>query len=334
MSWDGRILSFGGADLRAEVRALIAQQIVAWPMLREAVSGLAQVQLKPMRVKGTELNVQFNPMRVVSTTARVDAASIQQRPCFLCPANLPPEEKGIAFGRDFVVLCNPFPVLPDHLVISSREHIPQLMADSFRDYLAVTEALREEWFTVYNGPRCGASAPDHLHFQACAASAIPLFREIEGWESFQFPVTSFQREVEVFVPAEYRVNLLAFRSSDREALVKSFEVALKSLAELTGAGDEPLINLAATCGENGWTVVIFPRGKHRPDCFFAEGEAKLTVSPAAIDLSGVFVTPHREHFERITADDVERICEEVQLDHRLFTLWVDAIRRSLWSAPA
>ena len=322
MSWDGRILAPRGANLADDVRSLMAQQIGSWAMLREAVSGLAHVRVKPIRVKGTELFVQFNPMRVVSTTAKVDATTIQQRPCFLCAGNLPPEEKGIAFGDEFVVLCNPFPVLPDHLVISSREHIPQLIGGWLAEFLKVTEALGSEWFTVYNGPRCGASAPDHLHFQACAASAIPLFREIESWKSFQFPVSSFQPGVEVIAPAEYMVNLLVLRSSDREALVKFMVAALNHLAELTGAPDEPLINLAATIGMNGWAVVIFPRGKHRPACFFAEGEAKLTVSPAAIDLSGVFVTPHQEHFERITALDIERICEEVQLDDRLFEQWL------------
>jgi len=109
---------------------------------------------------------QFNPRRIVSTTAGVDSATIGQRPCFLCSENLPPEEKGIEFGEDFIVLCNPFPVLRDHLVITARRHIPQAIEGSFGALLDLSRELGAEWFTVYNGPKCGASAPDHLHFQA------------------------------------------------------------------------------------------------------------------------------------------------------------------------
>ncbi|MBL8188564.1 MAG: DUF4922 domain-containing protein, partial [Acidobacteria bacterium] len=125
MNWDSRLLPPEGETLNASVEVLIQQQIATWPMLREAVAGLQQAQYKEFSVAGSNVRAQFNPARIVSTAAKVDAATISKRPCFLCADNLPPEEKGIAFGDRYVVLCNPFPVLANHLVISAREHTPQ-----------------------------------------------------------------------------------------------------------------------------------------------------------------------------------------------------------------
>jgi hypothetical protein len=329
MNWEWRII--GDAELehfvtagnvtnyRARVKALIAQQRETWPMLRQAVAGLSEVKYKQLFVKGSEVLVQFNPQRIVSTAAPVDHAAIKQRPCFLCIENLPPQEKGIDFGEDLIVLCNPFPVLPDHLVISSRRHIPQTISGNFDVQLDLTFMLGDEWFTIYNGPRCGASAPDHLHFQACSRGMLPLIREIESWDRRVILKTG---AIELFTLQNYRLNLLAAQSDDHTALTNWFDDALQRLAEVTGSSEEPMINLVVTYGNGRWTVIVFPRAKHRPSCYDAVGDAKLTVSPAAIDLSGVLVVPQPEHFARITAHDVERIYAEVELDDARFEVWM------------
>ena len=162
MSWNDRLLSadelsgYGlppeGGTTNALAKALLRQQIETWPMLREAVAALSQASYKEFCVKGAIVFAQFNPARIVSTAAKVDAAAISQRPCFLCADNLPPEEKGIAFGERFVVLCNPFPVLPEHLVIASREHTPQAIDGNFGAMLDLARELGEDWFVLYNGP--------------------------------------------------------------------------------------------------------------------------------------------------------------------------------------
>jgi ATP adenylyltransferase/5',5'''-P-1,P-4-tetraphosphate phosphorylase II len=312
MTW--RIL--GDADLepfqqkekgfRARVRGLLVQQLETWPMLREGAAGLAEVRYKRLTVRGSDVLAQFNPKRIVSTTARVDSATIGQRPCFLCPENLPPEEKGIEFGEDFIVLCNPFPVLRDHLVVTARRHVPQAIEGSFGALLDLSRELGAEWFTVYNGPKCGASAPDHLHFQACSREILPIIRDIDHWD--RTPI-QYSSAVESFTLREYRVNSIIGRSNERETLIRWFDGVLKGLNG--GSDEEPMINLIVTGDGAGWTVIVFPRSRHRPSSYYAEGDAKLTVSPAAIDLGGVLVVPQADHFERINAEDVEKMYAEV-----------------------
>jgi Domain of unknown function (DUF4922) len=329
MSWEGRVIGIeelrpylltkSEPDFRSLVEGLAEQQLATWPMLREAVAGLALVEYKKLSVRGSGVLAQFNPQRIVSTAAKVDAAAIKQRPCFLCAENLPQEERGIAFGEDFVTLFNPFPVLPRHLVITSRRHIPQTIECNFGTLLDLARDLGGEFFVVYNGAACGASAPDHLHFQACERKTLPTIREIETWER---RAVSNDSGIEIFALKDYRVNALIARGNDRDALTGWFEKSLRLLAEITGAESEPMINLVATRDGDRWTVIVFPRGKHRPDRYFAEGDEKLTVSPAAIDLSGVLVVPQPDHFAKITSLDVEEIYAEVTLRGKVFDTWL------------
>jgi len=325
MSWEERVIGIeelrpylpnkSEPDFRALVEGLAEQQLATWQMLRDAVVGLARVEYKRLSAAGSEVLAQFNPQRIVSTAAKVDAAAIKQRPCFLCAENLPSEERGIAFGADFVALYNPFPVLPRHLVITSRRHIPQTIEGNFGTLLDLALDLGGEFFVVYNGAKCGASAPDHLHFQACERKSLPIVREIETWERRGL---SNDSGVETFTLKDYRVNALIARGNDREAMSEWFGRALRLLAEIAGAESEPMINLVVMRDGDCWTLIVFPRGKHRPDRYFAEGDAKLTVSPAAIDLSGVLVVPQPDHFAKITSRDAEEIYAEVTLGDAAF----------------
>src|SRR5262249_22611868 len=191
MNWKERVIgieelrpylpNISEPDFRGLVGGLAEQQLATWPMLRDAVAGLARVEYKGLRVRGSEVLAQFNPQRIVSTAAKGDAAAIKQRPCLLCAEDLPPEERRIACGADFVALFNSFPVLPRHLVITSRRHIPQTIEGNFGTLLDLALDLGGEFFVVYNGAACGASAPDHLHFQACERKSPPIIREIGNW---------------------------------------------------------------------------------------------------------------------------------------------------------
>ena len=299
----------------SRVKALLSQQEETWPMLREAVAGLADMQYRKLSVKGSEVFVQFNPKRIVSTAARVDSETIKSRPCFLCAENLPPEEKGIAFGEEFVVLCNPFPVLKNHLVIAARRHLPQTIEGQCGALLNLARELGSEWFAIYNGPRCGASAPDHLHFQACSREIFPIIADVNNWDRQAVLKAGM---IKTFTLRDYRLKILVARSREREALSGWFERVVGRLAAVTRSSEEPMLNLVATCDDGEWTLIVFPRGRHRPSCYDAEGAAKLTVSPAAIDLAGVMVVPEPDHFARIGAADVEQIYAEVTLDDERF----------------
>ncbi|HKQ80243.1 MAG TPA: DUF4922 domain-containing protein [Blastocatellia bacterium] len=320
MSWNDRIVGVDALrpylpnksepDFHSLVEGLARQQLATWPMLRDAVAGLERVEYKKLSVRASEVLAQFNPQRIVSTAAKVDAATIKQRPCFLCAENLPIEERGVAFGEDFVALYNPFPVLPRHLVITSRRHIPQTIERNFGTLLDLALDLGGEFFVIYNGASCGASAPDHLHFQACERERLPIIREVGNWER---RILSNDSRIEIFTLNDYRLNALIARGNNREALIECFDRALRLLAEVTGAESEPMINLVVTRDGDRWTLIVFPRDKHRPDRYFADGNAKLTVSPAAIDLSGVLVVPQPDHFAKITSRDIEEIYAEVTL---------------------
>lgn len=304
-----------GFSYRDWVRALIAQQRETWPMLRSAIEGLGAVETRTFEIGGSVVRGQFNPGRMLSTSAKVDPATIGSRPCFLCSANLPPEERGIPFGEGYVVLCNPFPVLDDHLVISALEHVPQSMEGRIGHLLDLARELGPEWFCLYNGPRCGASAPDHLHFQAAAASGVPIFDELDSFSGGRESV-----EGGLFSPAGYRVNLAVIEGANRELIADRFDSLISRLR--SGDSDEPMINLVVRYLDGRWRLIIYPRERHRPACFFAEGDARLTVSPAAIDLSGVVVIPEREHFDRITAADIAGIFREVTLNDDQMSAWL------------
>jgi hypothetical protein len=293
-------------------------------MLRAGTAALLAAQYRSLQVNGAEVLAQYNPQRLGSTAAPVDATSIRARRCFLCAEHLPLEERGLAWGEDCVMLCNPFPVLPNHLVICARSHRPQAIAGRYGTLLDLAAALGEVYWVLYNGPACGASAPDHWHLQAGTRTLLPILHEVEHWPHQQVVQHADQ---EVFALSGYRLQVLIARSNNRSTLLAWLPQCVAGLAAVTCASaHEPLLNLLVTCDATGWTVYVFPRARHRPACYFAAGEAKLTVSPAALDLAGVLVVPDADHFTRIQAQDIARIYAEVTLDAPRFAQWMELCR--------
>jgi len=281
------------SSLVSDVDRLIATQSAAWPQLASGLHGLRESQMRVERVFGRETLVRHIPHRIKSTTAPVDAASVAQRPCFLCSSNLDSEEEGIRFNDEFTIYCNPFPILNRHLTIVHADHRPQLIGGQFGSLLELAAALPDS-FVIYNGPECGASAPDHLHFQACSREIFPIERDIKP---------------------DYIPRAFAFRDSDAPKIISRLELLTRTLSEITGKTPEPLINVAAFFSEDFWNVLIFPRGKHRPRAY-ESGE--LTVSPATIDLCGIFVVPVPGDFKKIRGVDIENILQEVTLPSAQF----------------
>lgn len=283
-----------------EVEELFKRQARAWPQLAKGVEGLAQATTRPVKIDWFEVYVRHIPHRVVSTRAAVDRESVAKRPCFLCAKNLPPEEEGVRFGEDFTIYCNPFPIVDRHLTIVHREHRLQRIANQFGSMLDLAEAL-PGYFVIYNGPECGASAPDHMHFQAGLRGSLPIEKDTAGLTGVTVP--------------NYGRNVLLFRGKDRPALIDRMHRAIELLAETTGKRPEPLVNIAVVHERGVWVAYLFPRGKHRPDVF-RTGE--LTVSPAAIDLCGIFVVPLSGDFERITGGAIAAIFREITLPDEQF----------------
>ena len=281
--------------LTEQVEEMFLKQREAWPLLGRGLAGLSEARSRTVRAAGSEVLVRHIPHRVTSTTAAVDRESVRRRPCFLCAGNLDPAEEGIPFGGMHTIYCNPFPIVERHLTVVHRDHSPQRIDGQLGTMLDLSEALPDS-FVVYNGPECGASAPDHAHLQAGARDGVPLIAEVEGRKG---PVIGL-----------YGLRAFLFRGDCRSRLLEESSRALAILSSATGRGPEPMCNLAVFHGRGGWTVVLFPRSKHRPDAFHS---GELTVSPAAVDLCGVFVVPLAPDFERITGEDVESIFGEVTI---------------------
>lgn len=290
------------------IKKLLADQLATWETARANYAALAGVRVKELDIDGTPYKVQFNPARIVSSAARVDAKSISERKCFLCPGNLPPEQKGIPFGGHYRILVNPFPIFPRHLTIPDTEHVPQRIASRFPDMLDLARLLTD--YTVfYNGPHCGASAPDHAHFQAGNKGFLPIEKT---WRTqVAGKVTGYGQAILWLLDDAPRTTLV-IESAEKENAEKLFSLLYRSLPVKPGE-EEPMMNVLARYEAGRWTVFVFPRRKHRPDCYNAEGEANLLISPASVDLGGVFITPVEKDFRKITAEDVKRILGEVCL---------------------
>ena len=278
-----------------ELEELFKLQRRAWPLLAKGLEGLAQARTRQVRIDWFDMLIRHIPHRVASTTASVDQESVAKRPCFLCAANLPAEEEGVQFDDDFTIYCNPFPIVDRHLTIAHRAHGAQRIANQFGEMLDLAAAL-PGYFVIYNGPECGASAPDHLHFQAGARELFPIAKETAGLTSITVP--------------SYGRNVFLFRGRERSALVDRMDRAVERLGEATGKRPEPLINLAVWQERDEWFACLFPRSKHRPEVFHT---GELTVSPASIDLCGIFVVPLANDFARITGDAIAAIFREVTL---------------------
>lgn len=311
-------------------KALFDIQATEWPMLKTGVSTLETVKVKSFQFDGFKIKAQFNAGRMTSTSAKVDPKSISERKCFLCVENLPAEQRGFSFNHNYIVLCNPFPIFPEHFTITHREHQPQRILDTFPDMLDLIKNLSRHYSVIYNGPRCGASAPDHLHFQAGNKFFMPIDDEFQlikneyGDEIFE------NDDLSVFAVDDGLRKFISIESLDKDLIVKTFDKFYKSYSELMNEEQEPLMNLAGFYeSEFGWRVIIFLRAKHRPAVFFAEDESKMLVSPASIDLGGVCVFPREEDFNRITKEQLADIFKEVFVDETLFKVVLRNLKNSL-----
>ena len=292
-----------------EIDELFRRQARAWPQLATGLEGLARAETRKIRIDWFDVFVRHIPHRVSSTMAPVDPASIAKRPCFLCAGSLPSEEEGIQFDQDLTIYCNPFPIVERHLTISHREHRPQLIGEQLVCMLNLAAAL-PGYFVIYNGPECGASAPDHMHFQAGSRMLLPIENDASGFMDITIP--------------NYHRNVFLLRGRERSALKDRMRQVLDLLGEITGQRPEPMVNIAV-CHERGeWIAYLFPRGQHRPKVFHT---GELTVSPAAIDLCGIFVVPIAQDFNKITGDAIAAIFREVTLPDSEFRQVAEQLER-------
>lgn len=308
MSWERILLDTRlYPDLPRQIDALLENQRATWKTFREGEEALAEMKSKVFSDGSARIIVQANPGRRTSIHARVDPTSVSQRPCFLCPENLPPEERGIGRGK-LVILPNPHPILLRHLSIPTREHRPQELSGHVDTMLGLVRDIGPDMLVLYNGARCGASAPDHFHFQAASSIGVPLFEEVEaiGKKDGVMPHTSFGRQ------------MLVFQSRDADKVQILIQRTLEILSSFERGGDEPLVNIIALYRDGRYAAFVFPRMKHRPACYFAEGRERISVSPGSLEMAGIMVVADADHFDRVDETTAKAILEEVALDEKRF----------------
>lgn len=274
----------------------LEQQLNVWPAAREAFSNLEQVQTRVLSSSG--LALQHNPARIISTTAKVKPAEVTTRACFLCKENRPQEQIAFDAGNGFDLLVNPYPILREHFCVVSREHRLQMFKDCYKVMLGIAQELEPGYMIFYNGPRSGASAPDHLHMQIGRSEGIPLVDKLRQNEP------SAKDEPVTIQPFGFPVVII--KGSDPDKLWDYV-----SGMTIYDGEYEPRMNVLAFNRDGQVITAIIPRSKHRPDCYYSDGPDKVMVSPGAVDMFGLVITPRKEDFDSLTERQVLDIYRQV-----------------------
>ncbi|OFX51200.1 MAG: hypothetical protein A2066_13710 [Bacteroidetes bacterium GWB2_41_8] len=294
----------------------VESEKLLWPLAAANYKGLEKVLERSFQFDGFEIRVQFNPERMRSSAAKVDNQSIAARKCFLCSENRPAEQDAIAFGDDYLILVNPFPIFKTHFTISCNSHIDQRFIPNVQSLLELARAM--EGFTVfYNGPECGASAPDHLHFQAGENGFMPIAEDFERLKPTARKLFS-GAETNVWAFDKYLRKMISVETTSLDEGLRIIGIYYSYFQAMQPEKVEPMMNVLCAYSGGKWTIHLFPRKLHRPRQFFAEGNDQLLISPASVDFGGVFITPRKEDFDRITMDDIEDMFKQVSLNQDTF----------------
>lgn len=300
---------------------LLEDQKQTWKQLSDGYESLKQLKTKTFQFDGFRMKLQFNPGRYISTSAKVDEASINNRRCFLCPANLPEEQKGILCENEYLILGNPFPIFPEHFTIPHINHIPQQIRNNFPLMLKLTKDLSKHYVVLYNGPKCGASAPDHFHFQAGTKNFMPIMDDFHQLKNEYGKLLIENDETTVYAIDDGIRKIISLESMNNEKLTEAFTKLYEIYSNVSGNNEEPMMNIISLYEEEyGWIVIVFLREKHRSSHYFAEGDDKILLSAASVDLGGVCITPLEKDFERMSKEILAEILSEVALNKNSFAL--------------
>lgn len=312
----------------AEILSEFTQsQIQDWPLAAANFKGLGKVRERTYQYNGFQIRTQFNPERMRSSVAEVDKKSIAARQCFLCNENRPKEQGAIAFGDDFLILVNPFPIFKNHFTITCNRHIDQRFIGNVQTLLELAAAM--EGFTVfYNGPECGASAPDHLHFQAGESSFMPVTNDFEQLRHSERLLFS-GKNTQVWAFDKYLRKMISIETNSLDEGLKIIELYYQHFSAMQPEKTEPMMNALCSWKNGKWTIHLFPRKAHRPSHFYAEGETQILISPGSVDFGGVFILPRREDFEKITSENIVDILEQVCVDQDDFQELTDKMCKEL-----
>ncbi len=310
-----------------EASAFFGAEMKVWPEAAARYEALsAQVRTRELVLPQCTLRVQWNPSRIVSTGARTDAATISRRPCFLCPENRPPQQHSRRAAAGFNLLVNPFPILPEHFTIASVRHEPQCLGTHFLTLQRLAWSM-PDYMVFYNGAQCGASCPDHLHLQAGSRGVAPIEAD---WPRYAARLQRLAGEGDglyLLSPHDYACPVFVLLGSSPSACEPLFRRIVSALPWPEGES-EPRLNIVAwRQSADQLVTLVFPRAKHRPDCYEAQGDGQLLVSPGALDMCGLLITPREEDFLRLTPERAEAVLSEVALSQAGLETVIDKLRK-------
>ena len=297
----------GKADIMEDSSILrfFNRQLEVWADARHRFRDLKHVETRQL---SDQLKLQWNPARIVSTGAKIDKKTLGERPCFLCDKNRPKEQMSKQIDEKFHLLVNPFPILPVHFTIPARKHQPQLIYKNYGEMHRFI-SLHSDLMVFYNGPKCGASAPDHLHFQAGTNGILPLQTNWQRLSRNLTDVISLNDEEKISVVRDFIVPAFVIISKSAESDEALFRRLYKAMPQ-RGDETEPMMNIISWRKGEEFISVVIPREKHRPEAYFAEGDAQFVVSPGALDMSGLIITPREEDFRKLTEEKALSLLQE------------------------
>ena len=297
----------GKADIMEDssISRFFNRQLEVWTDARHRFRDLKHVETRQFF---DQLKLQWNPARIVSTGAKIDKKTLGERPCFLCDKNRPKEQMSKQIDEKFHLLVNPFPILPVHFTIPARKHQPQLIYKNYGEMHRFI-SLHSDLMVFYNGPKCGASAPDHLHFQAGTNGILPLQTNWQRLSRNLTDIISLNDEEKISVVRDFIVPAFVIISKSAESDEALFRRLYKAMPQ-RGDETEPMMNIISWRKGEEFISVVIPREKHRPEAYFAEGDAQFVVSPGALDMSGLIITPREEDFRKLTEEKALSLLQE------------------------
>lgn len=315
----------GKADIMEDssISRFFNRQLEVWTDARHRFRDLKHVETRQF---SDQLKLQWNAARILSTGAKIDEKTLGERPCFLCDKNRPKEQMSKQIDEKFHLLVNPFPILPVHFTIPARKHQPQLIYKNYGEMHRFI-SLHSDLMVFYNGPKCGASAPDHLHFQAGTNGILPLQTNWQRLSRNLTDIISLNDEEKISVVRDFIVPAFVIISKSAESDEALFRRLYKAMPQ-RGDETEPMMNIISWRKGEEFISVVIPREKHRPEAYFAEGDAQFVVSPGALDMSGLIITPREEDFRKLTEEKALSLLQECGVSEEKMNVIIAKLKAS------
>ena len=317
-------------DKVADIEKFIKDQLSVWPEAAANFRAIKHLETKEIKVGGLKAKVQYNPARRASSTAEIDEDSLAARPCFLCTRNRPKEQSHLKFegrkGRRYKVQINPFPIFKGHLVIARDEHVPQEIWHHLPDMLDFAK-LYPQYAVYYNGPLAGASAPDHLHFQACPRGVLPLESAVDEFlDNPGTPMISV-KDATLYHYPQFTRGIYCMKAVTTKSLAKIF-YCLLDCCEPNSSESEPRFNLYAYTKGDEYRIFVTLRRELRSHHYSSTGEDHLTISPGAAEMAGIFITPDKSDMKKVNSSLLEAMLDEVSITNEEENMIAERLTRT------